>query len=165
MLTFTLAAFTWLYLALCFIAIRWFGRVTGYIETPSSALTRTGSGQRKSSPHSSSSSTKPSTIKAEPNTSTTNQSNGTPNPPIKSEPSSTNTNINDSHQQQQQRENNSSAIIDDPDDEEIIDILSAEQPADTMRQYHIQQIKDGIRRNSIERMDAGRRGEFMDDEA
>ncbi|KAK6496119.1 hypothetical protein TWF481_002142 [Arthrobotrys musiformis] len=33
-ITFTLAAATWLYLAVCFVAIRRVGRATGYLETP-----------------------------------------------------------------------------------------------------------------------------------
>ncbi|KAF3903850.1 hypothetical protein ABW20_dc0101247 [Dactylellina cionopaga] len=33
-ITFTLAATAWLYLAFCLASIRWLGRVTGYIETP-----------------------------------------------------------------------------------------------------------------------------------
>ncbi|KAK6353601.1 hypothetical protein TWF696_005564 [Orbilia brochopaga] len=33
-IAFTLAASTWVYLACCFICIRWIARVSGYLETP-----------------------------------------------------------------------------------------------------------------------------------
>ncbi|KAF3181827.1 hypothetical protein EYR41_007546 [Orbilia oligospora] len=39
-ITFTLAAATWVYLAVCFVSIRKVGRATGYIETPGSQRSR-----------------------------------------------------------------------------------------------------------------------------
>ncbi|EPS35410.1 hypothetical protein H072_11237 [Dactylellina haptotyla CBS 200.50] len=55
-ITFTLAATTWLYLAFCLTTIRYIGRVTGYIETPPKpsqskiATSQTGNRQNKETP-------------------------------------------------------------------------------------------------------------------
>ncbi|KAF3923587.1 hypothetical protein ABW21_db0201428 [Orbilia brochopaga] len=59
-ITFTLAASTWMYLACCFVCIRWIARVSGYLEPSAtkSQTTASGAGSSTGNPHQQSSTTK-----------------------------------------------------------------------------------------------------------